>query len=192
MMKRNYKILFPSICFLIILSSCEEDFYLPKPQSYFRIDLPEKEFEKYGHPMLPFTLDLAKYSALEPKSEFGKFDIVYPLLKARIHCTYFELKENELPKLVEECYNLAYQHNVKATAINSTDLSNNSSSVHGRIYELKGNAASPIQFYMTDSTSHFMRGSLYFNTQTNADSLAPVTAYLKNDIESFFQTLTWR
>ncbi len=190
-MKRILKILITSIILSLAFISCDEDFYLPKPQSYFRIDLPEKEYELYQHPQIPFSLDLAKYSSMEFKPEYGKFNISYPLLKAKIHCTYFKIEEENLPKLVEDCYNLAYQHNIKATAINSTEFSNDSSSAYGRMYELKGNAASPIQFYITNKTSHFMRGSLYFNTKTNADSLAPVTAYLKKDIESFYNTLNW-
>jgi len=192
MEKRTLNILVSSILILLVLGSCDDDFYLPKPKSYFRIDLPEKEYTTYKNSQVPFTLDLANYSAIELKSEYGKFDIVYPLLKAKIHCTYFNTEKQNLPKLIEDCYNLAYQHNIKATAINSTDFKNDSLANYGRLYELKGNSASPLQFYITDNNSHFMRGSLYFNTQTNADSLAPVTAYLKKDIESFFTTITWK
>ena len=42
------------------------------------------------------------------------------------------------------------------------------------MYDLKGNTASSLQFFVTDSTRNFLRGSLYFNAEPNKDSLAPV------------------
>ena len=187
-LKISLAIFFSAILFM----SCEDDFYLPKPKSYFRIDLPNKSYSQSKEKNLPFTFMQAKYSAIEFKKEFGKFNIVYPLVRARVHCTYFHLESMDLQALIEDCYNLAYQHNIKATAINANRFTNDSSKVHGVLYELKGNSASPIQFFMTDSTNHFLRGSLYFETKTNADSLAPVTAYLKEDIELLFSTLNWK
>ena len=46
-------------------------------------------------------------------------------------------------------------------------------------------------FYLTDSTDHFLYGALYFRCRPNADSLAPVTARLREDIRHFAGTLSW-
>jgi hypothetical protein len=51
--------------------------------------------------------------------------------------------------------------------------------------------ASSVQFYATDSLRHFLRGSLYFFTTPNVDSLAPSIAFLTRDIEYLMQTIEW-
>ncbi|MCR5455573.1 MAG: hypothetical protein K6F33_11355, partial [Bacteroidales bacterium] len=64
--------------------------------------------------------------------------------------------------------------------------------VYGLLYGIKGNVASPLQFYITDSTRHFLRGSLYFNCSPNKDSLAPSVEFVRQDIERLFETLIWK
>ena len=65
-------------------------------------------------------------------------------------------------------------------------------SVYGVLYEIKGNAASSVQFYATDSTKHFLRGALYFNTVPNKDSLAPAIQFVEEDIIHLIETLSWK
>ena len=50
------------------------------------------------------------------------------------------------------------------------------------MYEITGNAASHIQFHITDSTNNFIKGSLYFYAKPNYDSILPAVAYIKEDI----------
>jgi gliding motility-associated lipoprotein GldD len=64
--------------------------------------------------------------------------------------------------------------------------------IYGILYELKGNVASPMQFFVTDSTHHFLRGSLYFRTEPNKDSLAPVINFAQKDIRHIIETLNWK
>jgi gliding motility-associated lipoprotein GldD len=59
-------------------------------------------------------------------------------------------------------------------------------------YELHGNAATPIQFYMTDSVRHFFRASVYCNTIPNQDSLAPIHDYLRVDTRKIMESMIWR
>ena len=59
-------------------------------------------------------------------------------------------------------------------------------------FELSGNTATNFQFYVLDSTRHFIRGALYFNSQTNNDSIAPVLTYLKTDIVEMLESLRWK
>jgi gliding motility-associated lipoprotein GldD len=56
---------------------------------------------------------------------------------------------------------------------------------------MKGNAASPAQFYVTDSVRNFLRGSLYFNHTPNADSIAPAANYVLQDMIHMIETLEW-
>jgi len=58
-------------------------------------------------------------------------------------------------------------------------------------YEIDGNAASQAEFYITDSTKHFLTGSLYFNQRPNFDSIMPAAAYIKKDMRHLMETLKW-
>jgi gliding motility-associated lipoprotein GldD len=64
--------------------------------------------------------------------------------------------------------------------------------VGGLYYSLEGNTATANQFYLTDSAKHFLRGALYFNAASNADSLAIVNDFLKKDLLHLINTLKWK
>jgi gliding motility-associated lipoprotein GldD len=81
---------------------------------------------------------------------------------------------------------------MKASAIPETEYYNHDNRVYGMLYQMKGNTASPIQFYLTDSTKHFFRAALYFNNIPNQDSLAPVIDYLREDIMMMMETFRWK
>jgi len=57
---------------------------------------------------------------------------------------------------------------------------------------INGNAATPSQFYVTDSVHHFITGSLYFNSKPNFDSIYPAAAYLREDIRRIMETIEWK
>jgi hypothetical protein len=59
------------------------------------------------------------------------------------------------------------------------------------IYSIEGPSASPFQFYLTDSAQHFLRGSLYFNSRTNPDSLAPILNFVRIDLSHLINTFEW-
>jgi gliding motility-associated lipoprotein GldD len=59
-------------------------------------------------------------------------------------------------------------------------------------YIVGGNAASQSQFYLTDSTQHFITGSLYFYARPNFDSILPAANYLEKDIKRIMESLEWK
>jgi gliding motility-associated lipoprotein GldD len=79
-----------------------------------------------------------------------------------------------------------------ASAIPVQEYAQPENSVYGLYYELYGNTATPIQFYLTDSLQHFFRGSVYCNTIPNQDSLAPIHEYLRQDARVIMESLYWR
>ncbi|MBP1674669.1 MAG: gldD, partial [Bacteroidetes bacterium] len=83
-------------------------------------------------------------------------------------------------------------HINKADAINELVINDKESNVFGILYDLKGNTATSVQFYVTDSTNHYLRGSLYFESEPNADSLAPVIDFFREDIIHIIETLKWK
>lgn len=177
-----------------IFNACTE--YMPKPKGYFRIDLPEKNYKTFHQEGFPCSFEYAenvsnvKTSVTNADSVW--IDVIYPQCNARIYGTYRKVQGN-FEQLAEEAYKLVYQpHVAKADGINSAFYCNEEHKVYGMFYELKGNTASNIQFAMSDSTHHFLRGALYFNNNPNKDSIAPVVNYIKEDIIKLINTLEWK
>jgi len=174
----------------LVLFGCQNDNPVPKPVGYFRIDLPEKEYVT-KNPDCPFTLEISKHSYLEYFEDTPCwFNIVYPELKAKLHLTYKPVNNN-LRAYIEESRNFAYEHQVKAMSIESERIIDKDKRVYGLIYDLGGNVASPYQFYLTDSTRHFLRGSLYFRARPNSDSISPSLNYIKEDVRYMINNFSW-
>jgi len=181
------------ICLLSFFSSCDRD-YVPKPRGYFRIDIPEKNYAKYSPGDCPFSFEIPQYATVvrdtnrlaEPCWMYVKF----PRFNGEIFLSYKEVKNN-LNKYLEDAHTLVYKHTVKADQITEKRISN-TNNVHGVLYDIGGNAASSVQFFATDSTKHFLRGALYFNTTPNKDSIAPVLDFIKKDIQQLINTMEWK
>jgi len=112
-------------------------------------------------------------------------------LNASLHLTYVDSRDN-LAALTELTREMAYKHTIRAEAIEEKLWADDSLKVYGILYDLKGNTASAVQFFVTDSTSHYLRGSLYFMAQPNEDSLMPVIKFIREDIIHLIETLNWR
>lgn len=175
---------------LIIAASCNRA-YTPKPHGYFRIDFPEKKYINYESDY-PYFFKYPAYSRIiDYKKDSAWINIYYPDNNAVIYLTYKEVNNN-INDYLEETRRFVYKHTLKADAISETPFINYEESVYGILYDIKGNAASSINFFVTDSTQHFMRGALYFNTKPNKDSLAPVVDFIRTDIVYLMESFEWK
>jgi len=176
----------------IILSGCNRK-YTPKPRGYFRIDLPEKEYKQLDSDF-PYKFNYPTYTKIVNANSSGSekywINIEYPGLNGKIHISYKDVNNN-INQIIEDSRQLAYKHSIKANAISETMYVNPQKNVYGILYEIEGNAASSIQFFLTDSVEHYLRGALYFNTEPNKDSLAPVVDFVKKDINVLIESLEW-
>lgn len=181
---------------VLFTSSCLEDEIseIPRPRGYFRIDLPTKEYKIYNADC-PFKFEIPTYSQIRPvQSKPGErcwLNLEFPQQHATVHLSYKDISTN-LNALSEDSRTMAYKHAVKANGIQEILYNNPENKVYGVMYKIGGNAASSAQFYMTDSVSHYIHGSLYFYANPNADSLLPVNTYLTEDIEHLIATLVWK
>ncbi len=180
---------------IILLVACSNDDYVPKKIGYFRIELPEPAYQLKAL-QCPFSFETSQISRIEYITGKGEtnncwFDISYPTLRGRLHMTYLPVHGN-LREYLEESRGLTYEHQVKASQIKSTIINRPNDRVYGLSYDLDGNVASAYQFYLTDSTSHFVRGSLYFETRPNVDSIQPVLDYVKKDIVHLIESFRWK
>lgn len=189
-MKKSLLVLF----FLPLLIACGEETFTPKPKGYFRIDLPEKDYYQAERDC-PFTFEIPQYSNI--KSNSGNpnqpcwFNIEFPDLNASIYLSYKPVN-NDIAKFLEDSRTLAFKHTVKAFDIEQKLISRPNEKVYGLIYDIQGNAASSYQFHLTDSVQHFIRGSLYFNSSPNQDSIQPALDFIKLDVKHFIETFKWK
>jgi len=172
--------------------SCRED-YTPKQKGYIRIDYPEKVYTSY-HAEQGYSFEYpayAKISGDSSKEHPDWLNIEFPQFDGKIYLSYRRINGNPGP-YADESRDLAYKHTIKAESINESLINIPEKKVYGIFYDIKGNAASSVQFFVTDSSANFLRGSLYFNTQPNQDSLAPVIQFIRQDIDHFIKSLEWK
>lgn len=187
--------LFLSFILFFYCQPKNSNFEEPKPRGYFRLQLPNKHYFPVDT-IYPFTFEIpiyAKISELKPivQDEYW-FNLEMPQIKASIHFSYKKIINN-LYTYTEDTRNFVYKHVSKAENIRVTDYSDMNNRIFGLIYFIDGvDAASPIQFYVTDSIRHFLRGALYFNHQPNNDSIQPIIDFIKHDIMHFIKTLRWK
>ena len=185
-----------SLLTLLSLSiiSCGSD-YSPKPRGYFKIDLPEKKFQTYQSDC-PFSFQYPVYSNVVTDSARNAKpcwkDLVYPGLNGRIHLSYERITSKaQFNQLTEDAHTFVFKHTVKATAIDESIINMPERKVYGIYYTIDGNAASPVQFFLTDSTKNYIRGALYFNEQPRLDSIQPVLDFVKKDIDVMIRSFRW-
>ncbi len=178
------------------ISACDDDdaLYSPKPKGYVRIDFPKKEYTLYDN-NCPYSFEIPTYA--KPVYDLRKdadpcwFNLQFPQFKATIHFSY-KTVNNNLTEYLNDSHDFATRHEIKATGIEQLPIMRDSARVYGLIFDIGGNTASSVQFYLTDSTKHFLRGALYFNSTPNIDSLKIVVDYIKQDIMHLVQTTRWK
>ncbi len=194
-MRQSY-LLFISVIALA-LSSCHGD-YSPKPKAYPRVVFPERKYEMYDSKDCPFRFEKPVYTQIQhDSSAMGMsqpcwINVAFPDFNGTVNLTYKEItKDMTLERLLEDAHKLSFKHTKKANYIDES-LIVNKHGVSGIFYNVGGDAASNIQFFLTDSTHHFIRGSLYFYNEPNSDSMAPVLTFVRQDLDTMLSTFEWK
>ncbi len=196
MPKKEIYILF---AVLLLLTACSQ-VYTPRPRGYFRIKLPAKSYRVFNEPGYPYTFEYPVYAKVVKDSMYFDtaaenpwwINIEFPGLDGKIYLSYKIIgKKYSLEQLVNDSHFLTYKNDVKADHIDQI-LYETPHHVSGIFYDVGGNAATAKQFFATDSSSHFLRGALYFYAVPNADSLAPVTKFVEKDMWHLLETLKWK
>ena len=180
---------------LVFLAVACDPPYAPKPRGYFRIDLPERTYLTFDT-TFPYVFEYPSYAEItgDPHSPMEKYwiNINYTPFKATLHFSHKQVDGNLIDYL-EDAHKMVTKHIPKADAIYDSLVVDRDRQMYGLIYQLEGSgAASPYQFFLTDSTSNFVRGALYFNTAPNNDSLAPVIDFITDDLEHMIRTFRWK
>ncbi len=167
---------------------------IPKPTGDLRIQSPEVapiSLEALTDPAFPYSMEVHGSAKWEGRPEAGWGDLVYPWCRGRMQLTYKPVQGN-LGTLIDDAHTLAFKHSVVADGISQKLYVNPETKVYGVLFKLEGNAASSVQFFATDSTSHFIRGAAYVFATPNADSLAPVRQFFEEEVIRYLESLSWK
>jgi gliding motility-associated lipoprotein GldD len=182
----------------LLILSCNSS-PVPKPKGYFKIDFPEKKYVLFDQPGYPYTFEYPVYGTVvkdstffdnQPENDYW-INIDFPGFEGRLHMSYKVVGPNQFSKLVDDAFKMTSKHTLKATSIDEIPIKGGPG-VSGFIFDVGGNAATGKQFFVTDSSRHFLRGALYFNSTPNYDSIQPVDQFLYKDMEHLIQTLKWK
>ncbi|MDR2680973.1 MAG: gliding motility protein GldD [Tannerella sp.] len=179
-----------------ILLSCKKN-HTPKPRGYLRIEPPAAQYVAFNMDELPYGFNISTQTAVEMSpgdndSLLYRLNIDYPDFRAKIYCSYQSITPQTFHENDDECRRLVERTVRNADAVNEKVYEDNDRNIYGVLFLIEGQTASPVQFMLTDSTSHFFRGALYYKDGSNADSLAPVTEYIKKDIIELIQSFYWK
>ncbi|MBN9293237.1 MAG: gliding motility lipoprotein GldD [Flavobacteriia bacterium] len=183
------------LALVVLLSACGQDKTIPKPSSYLRLDVEHKGYMNY-HSDCGYSFDVNKlYTVKNVTDENGDplchRDISFNELNGTLHFSFIEMKE-PLKSYIDYSLDKVDEHKVKANSIDDTTFLFPDKRVFGTLFELKGDVASPFQFYLTDSTTKFVSGVVYFNVVPNYDSLRPTLDFVKKDIVHMIETFKWQ
>lgn len=182
---------------LLFLLSCNSS-YTIKPKGYFKINLPDRAYQQFEKAGYPYTFEYPVYAnVIQDTTLFEDNDspywinIDFPQFQGKIYISYKKIRDTGFDKLVEDAFKMTYKHTSKATEINDS-LFQTPQGITGIWFNVGGNAATAKQFFVTDSTRHFLRGALYFDSAPNEDSLSIVNDFLQADMKHLINSLKWK
>ena len=172
----------------LVFFSCKDQ-VVPKPTGQLSLEYPSPKYTTLKT-NCPFSFEVNSFA--ETKNNNCSYEIHYPKMKATVYLTY-KVVHNDIDKLLRDAQNLTYKlHTLKADDIMEQPFINNDKKVYGMFYKVGGNAATNALFYATDSTKHFMTGSVYFYAKPNYDSILPATKYVQDDMRRIMETMSWK
>ncbi|MBS1734988.1 MAG: hypothetical protein JSS98_00095 [Bacteroidetes bacterium] len=192
--------------------------YTSRKEGYYKIDFPQKKYVLFDNASFPYSFEYPAYAQVVRDSAFFDtaainpfwINVVFPTFNGKIYISYKKigatsvykvksqdgkyrdsLGKNDFEKMVNDAFNLTFKNDIKAYSIQDSVM-HTPDGISGIFFKLSGNVATANQFFLSDTLHHFLRGALYFDATPNEDSLAPVNAFLKEDMKHLINTLRWK
>ncbi|MBM3399069.1 MAG: gliding motility lipoprotein GldD [Bacteroidetes bacterium] len=183
----------------VILADCSRtEVYVPKPHAYPRIQLPEIGYRPFDSAGIPYAFEIPMYAAMQKDTpnvytrQPYWFNLNFMPFDATLHLTYYRFNDRiQFDSLIEDSRKLVNKHIQRAEDIIEEPIYN-AGNVKGMLFEIEGNTATNLNFYLTDSSRNFIRGALYFNSKAASDSTAPVFERMKTDVSHLIKTFRWK
>jgi gliding motility-associated lipoprotein GldD len=204
-------------CLLMLLIACNSN-YTSRKKGYFKIDLPEHQYQVFNKQEFPYSFEYPIYANVVQDSTYFDstpennywINLDFPDFNARLFMSYkiigglapYKIKQadgsykdslgvNQFDLMVNDAFNLTNKNDVIASSIKDS-LIRNPNGISGVFFKVGGNAATASQFFLSDTTKNFIRGALYFDATPNADSLRPVQEFLRKDLEHLISTFEFK
>jgi gliding motility-associated lipoprotein GldD len=180
---------------LLATSACDDANPVPKPSTFLRTEFPEHTYRSYLSPQnFSFSLaDLYMPKTFEQaKTNYSVQEIDLGPLNGTLFLYYLRLpSKDSLSEIINFANDKVDEHKIMADKIDFEQIIEPQKRVYGTFFELKGNVATNFQFYLTDSSQHFLRGEILLNCRPNYDSLRPTLQYLKTDLQTLIKSFKW-
>lgn len=181
-----------------VMPACNSP-YTPKPKGYFNIAFPAKQYQLFNEPGYPYSFEYPVYAQVVRDTAFmGEkpenpwwVNVDFPQFQGKVYISYKTIGAYKLEKLLNDAFNMTNKHSMKANSINDSLIAT-ANGIHGMFFHVGGDVATANQFFVTDSTRHFLRGALYFDATPNQDSLLPVNNFLVEDMKHMIETFRWK
>lgn len=192
----KYVLLLTALC---IMSSCVEDDSSPKPRMFPKVIYPGGSYELFELEDCPFSFELPSYTQIARDPRYQRvnpphdcwFNIQYPMFQAQLYCSYAPLSgPGSFDNYKSDAFEIVDQINRRSDYMEEYRFEN-SHGVSGIVFDFSGPAASPMQFFLSDTTQHFFKMALYYDTQNDPDSLAPISDFIKRDMGHMLETFQW-
>ncbi len=185
------KIIISLFLFTLIIFSCNEP-NLPKQNGFLRIEFTEPYYSIHEEIDTPFNFYYNSNSADLDQIGNNQFLFDYRDLSLFLNLSFYNIKTSQdLEKKVRDFSLILDTHTKKSNGVILREYDNINRRMFGKLYEIKGDVASPIQFYITDSLTNFISGSVNLKFRSNYDSIFPSIQYVKNDILVLFESVNW-
>jgi gliding motility-associated lipoprotein GldD len=180
------------VAFILLVCVACGGTYTPKPRAYMRIDLPtSKDYRVFDSLPYPYTFEYPAYSRITPDAQKYWLNVEFPAQNSTVYLSYNS--NISLDSNIAAALFFVEKHFAKSTGIEQISYNDFDNRVFGTVFYIKGrDVASTMQFYLTDSTRRFIRGSFYINARPNNDSLSPVIDLIQDDIRHLIQTFRWK
>lgn len=182
--------IFKFIYFFTLFFTCENNFNLPKPDAYLRIEFNEPKYLNYEDLNSQIDFYYNSSSSSINKISSKSINLNYENLGMSLDLSFNKLSsENEVINYITDFNLLLDTHTKRSNGFLVKEFENVEYSTFGKIYEFKGDVASPIQFFITDSLNNFIQGVVNKEISSKYDSIYPSIQYIKNDILVFFESI---
>ena len=178
---------------ILCVASCQDEHNTPRPRAYPRVEYPKHELQEFTNSDCPFTFQYPKYAEVRMKEDHPCwFDLYMPAFNARVYCSYLPVNTRaDFDDMVKDTYTIAGKINEKSNYMEESRI-RNENGVGGLQLKFTGPAASPLHFFLTDTTQHFFKASLYFEAKVKPDSLAPIIEFVEEDVNKMIQSFDWK
>lgn len=187
-----------SLFAVFFITFCNSPF-TPKPRGYFKIELPRKQYRLFNQQGYPYSFEYPVYAEVVKDSLFfGEatenpwwINVEFPSLNGKIYMSYKQIGPNNFNNLIKDAFTLTNKHSQKAYSIEDSVIVT-SNKVYGMFFKVGGDVATAYQFFLTDSSKHFIRGALYFEATPNKDSIGIVNDFVAEDMRHLIHTFRWK